>query len=404
MLFDTEELDFGNLDFDQVHGLAPKRSLGEFSWDTRVDPIPLLEYDIQAYRRAVNGFHQRLTLLRCARNTRHSPTDAQVETFTRYLVENQRDNPDIRLCHGSWAIPEDTAMPGDAAIDFAYVPTYLAIAWLVLVKQRYPRVARSVKGLDRAIRLGLRFAFTRNLYGSGHDGNRELLKAVEYLSLGTVFSYLSDNQNVYPRLADKIRDIESKIMWKLPKIGGFSSTKAYSRQRALQLIRGGDTDDSLVCPPIWYQWKLSQTAWAYNRVLEMAPALAAEGIFPSVKQKAVEVIQKLREAFHEVKPKHAVFGRPRQVTSDSLELDLEVSFDTYLDLAIERVGMVPWVDDLSTYGFMNALGDSFTGRLSSTLDYLFLNSTEFHEEEFKIKIAKIKKHEMGSKIHLCARG
>ncbi|WP_227664245.1 hypothetical protein, partial [Marinobacter salarius] len=76
-------------------------------------------------------------------------------------------------------------MPGDAAVDFAFAPSYLAIAWLVLVNDRYPRIAKNVKGVDKAIRRGMRFIFIKDLSGSGHDSNRDLLTAVEYLSLGT---------------------------------------------------------------------------------------------------------------------------------------------------------------------------------------------------------------------------
>ncbi len=116
MIYMIEELDFSNLTHEQVHHIAPELSLGDFSWDTPLRPLPFLEHDIRTFQDTVKGFYQRLTLLRCARNTRHTPTDAQIEAFTRYLVENQRDNPELHFGHGSWAFPEDTAMPGDAAV------------------------------------------------------------------------------------------------------------------------------------------------------------------------------------------------------------------------------------------------------------------------------------------------
>jgi len=162
MIFITEELDFDNLTSGQVHHVAPEHPLGAFSWDTPVRRLPFIDYDLRGYQEAVRGFYQRLTLLRCARDTRHSPTDAQIEVFTRYLVENQRDNLELHFGHGSWAIPEDTAMPGDAAVDFAFVPSYLAVAWLALVKERYPHVAKNVKGLEASLLRGLRFIFTKD--------------------------------------------------------------------------------------------------------------------------------------------------------------------------------------------------------------------------------------------------
>lgn len=404
MIFITEELDFENLSSDQVHHLVPKRPLSEFSWDTPIRPLPLMDYDLTSYQAAVKGFHQRLTLLRCARDTRHFPTDAQIEAFTRYLVANQRDNPKLHFGHGSWAIPADTTMPSDAAIDFAFTPSYLAIAWLVLVTVRYPQIAKNVRGVDKAIRRGMHFIFIKDLKGSGHDSNRDLLKAVEYLSLGAVFSFLSDHQAAYPRLVEKVRRIETNILEKLATATDFSATETYSRQKALELIRGGDRDDSLVCPPVWHQWQLSQSAWAYNRVLEIAPSLAARIVFPLVKEKAVEVVQRLREAFHEVKPKHAVFGQRRQVTSDSIELALDVSFDSSIESAIGQVGVVPWVSHLSSQGFMKALNQSFMSRLSYEINDRFKDAEEFSGEEFSINVSKIKRHQEGYRFHICAKG
>ncbi len=404
MIYMIEELDFANLTQEQVHHIAPTRPLGDFSWDTPIRPLPFSENDVRVFQDTVKGFHQRLILLRCARNTRHAPTDAQIEAFTRYLVANQRDNPELHFGHGSWAIPADTAMPSDAAIDFAFTPSYLAIAWLVFVTVRHPQIAKNVHGVDKAIRRGIRFIFVKDLKGSGHDSNRDLLKAVEYLSLGAVFSFLSDHQAAYPRLVEKVRGIETNILEQLATASDFSATETYSRQKALELIRGGDRDDSLVCPQVWHHWQLSQSAWAYNRVLEIAPSLAARIVFPLIKEKAVEVVQRLREAFYEVKPKHAVFGQRRQVTSDSIELALDVSFDSSIESAIGQVGVVPWVCHLSTQGFMKALNQSFMSRLSYEINDRFEGAEEFSEEEFSINVSKIKRHQERYRFHICAKG
>ncbi len=396
MIFFTEELDFSNLTSEKVHHFVPERPLGEFSWDAPVRPLPLIDFDLNSFQTAVKGFHQRLTLLRCAKNTRHAPTAAQIESFTRYLVENQRDNPELHFGHGSWAIPEDTAMPNDAAVDFAFAPSYLAVAWLVLVKQRYPQIARDVRGIDKSLRRGLRFIFIKDLKGSGHDSNRDLLKAVEYLSLGEVFSFIAGRQSIYPRLAEKVRSIESNIIGKMASARGFSTTNTYSCQKALQFIRGGDRDDSLVCPPVWHRWQLSQTSWAYNRVLEVAPSLAAKELFPSIEKKTVEIIQQLREAFVAVKPEHAVFGQRRQVVSEPIELELDVSFDSSIETAIGGAGVVPWVDQLSTQGFMMVLHQSFATRLGLEISRRFSNSPNVAEEEFAVVVKDIVRVRGGS--------
>lgn len=161
---------------------------------------------------------------------------------------------------------------------------------------------------------------------------------------------------------------------------------------------------SLVCPPIWHQWQLSQTAWAYNQALEIAPSKAACEVFPSVKEKTVEVIQQLREAFFAVKPKHAVFGQRRQVTSDPVELELDISFDSSIEAAIAEVGVVPWVAHLSTQGFMKALHQAFANRLGNELDNYFANSEDFQGEDFKVCVSKIKRHQTEYHIYISARG
>ncbi|MEA1080860.1 hypothetical protein [Marinobacter qingdaonensis] len=404
MIFITEDLDFDNLTSDQFHHLVPEKPLEAFCWDTPASPLPIVDYDLKGYREIVKSFYQRLTLLRCARNTAQSPTDTQIEDYTRYLVENQRNDPELHFGHGSWTVPEDTAIPGDAAVDFAFVPSYLAVAWLVLVKERHSDVALRVQGLDASLRRGLRFIFTKDLKGAGHEANRDLLNAVDYLSLGMVFSFVVDQQERFPRLAEKVRAIEASIKGKLANATGFSATDLYSRQRALELIRGGDRDDSLVCPPVWHQWQLSQSAWAYNRVLEIAPPIAAGTIFPLVKQAAVDVVPQLREAFDEVKPKHAVFGQRRQVTSDPVELTLNVSFDSSIESAIEQVGVVPWVSHLSSQGFMKVLNQSFISRLSYEINDRFNDAEEFSGEEFSINVSKIERHQEGYRFHICATG
>jgi hypothetical protein len=408
MIVFTEELDFSNINFDQTRHLAPKRPLGDFSWDTPVRRLPFIGCDTELFEGVVKGFYQRLTLLRCAQNTRHAPTDAQIESFTNYLVDNQRDNPELYFGHGSWAIPADTAMPSDAAMDFAFMPSYIAVAWLVLVKERYPHIAKNVKGIDRAIRRGLKFIFIKDLRGHGYDSNRELLKGVDYLALGTVFSFIAKNQDRYSRFAEKVRSIESSILGRLATARDWSRTDTYSRQRALHLIRGGDKDDSLVCPPIWHQWQLSQTAWAYNQVLEIAPTLAAQATFSLLKERAIEITQQLREAFLSVKPKHAVFGGRRQVTSDAIEITCSLSFDRSIEEAIEEVGVASWVASLSPEGLIKTQGQSFFSRLSSELNYLFSNAAEFSEEEFNVGITKIVRDkeslETGYKFHISAKG
>ena len=140
----------------------------------------------------------------------------------------------------------------------------------------------------------------------------------------------------------------------------------------------------MACPPVWHQWQLSQTAWAYNRVLEIAPPIAARSVFPLVKEKVVEQIQQLREAF--------------------LKLDLDVAFDSSIESAIGEVGVVPWTDHLSSMGFLRALKQSFLSRLSYELSNYFASSEEFDGEDFTICVSKIQLYETKCRMLICAKG
>src|SRR5690625_6845435 len=92
---------------------------------------------------------------------------------------------------GSWLIPEDPGMPADARVDFAYFPTYIAVAWLILARQRHPDILQQERRLDRAIKRGLRFATGRRLMGHGYDESREQLAAVRVVAVGQGLRFMS---------------------------------------------------------------------------------------------------------------------------------------------------------------------------------------------------------------------
>lgn len=386
MIFPTEELSFENLTSEQVHHLVPERPLGGFSWDNPAHPIALFVYGRHTYESAVHAFYQRLCFLRCAQNTRHAPTDAEIECFTIYLIDHQR------------AIPK----PSDSVIDYVYVLSCLAVAWLVLVKDRHPNIAKDISGLDAAIHSGFKFIFQGDLPGRENDSNWELLESVEYLALGATFSFIEKNKDRYALHIETIDEIESLISGKMSEAEDFAPPDTYARQRALKLIRGGDRDDSLVCLHMWHQWQLSQTSWAYNQVLEIAPSIAARSVFPSIKSKTMEVVQQLREGLHDVKPELVVFGQRRQFESDPIEIELDISFDDDIDRAIEEIGAVSWVDTLSSAGFMKALSQSFLNRMKNELNRHFAATEEFHREGFSIGVAKMQQHKDQFRIFLSA--
>lgn len=163
----------------------------DFNWDILPPSLPLAEIDTRRFAAIVHNWHQRLCLLRCGQRSHYYPTEAQIAAFAVYLIQSQRNDPMLPFGNGSWAIPTDTSMPSGAAVDFVYLPTYIALAWLVLVHERYPAIAHKVKGLEKALYHGFEFASTQKLRGHGYDASREMLEAIHTLALGGAFSYVS---------------------------------------------------------------------------------------------------------------------------------------------------------------------------------------------------------------------
>ena len=122
--------------------------------------------------------------------------------FTRYLVDHQRfDELEGMNIKGSWCLPMDAEMPSDARVDFMYMPTYIAVAWLTLIRQEYSQIADSIDNFDKSLRCGLDFASGRKLSGHGYEATEEMLVAIEYLSLGKAFDFIRE----YPSYSRKFR-------------------------------------------------------------------------------------------------------------------------------------------------------------------------------------------------------
>src|SRR5690625_4725281 len=156
---------------------------------------------------------------------------------------------------GSWLIPEDPGMPADARVDFAYFPTYIAVAWLILARQRHPDILQQERRLDRAIKRGLRFATGRRLMGHGYDASRELLAAVRVLALGQVFSFVREKSEFAPQFMALIEEVEDWLVNHLPTETGWSATPVSEQQQALALIRGGDREGNQVCTLAGQRWR-----------------------------------------------------------------------------------------------------------------------------------------------------
>lgn len=201
-------------------------------------------YDIDLFYRVRNDWLRRLYQLRC------SPAalgNDDIAAFTEFLVENQRGHQGPNRIGGSWCIPADPAMPSDARVDFSYMPSYIAVAWLCLVWQEYPAIAIEFEGFRRVLKRGLDFCAGRKLAGHGYDSEREMLIAIEYLALGKVFTFVRERPGFSPAFEQAIASAKAAIRHRLANNGDWSGIEPPRARRALTALAGRDRIDSKVC-------------------------------------------------------------------------------------------------------------------------------------------------------------
>ncbi len=140
----------------------------------------------------------------------------RIKDFTTFLLNHQLNfkGSNINVI-GAWCIPEEPRMPSDARVDFLYMPTYLAVSWLSLIKQRYPEIAELFPEFDEAFKKGLNFASNRYLQGHGYDAVRESLIAINYLAMGNTFEFVRNHPEYSVRFISAVKKAESIIVDRL---------------------------------------------------------------------------------------------------------------------------------------------------------------------------------------------
>lgn len=348
-----------------AHRFPDRSVFGDAVWEEMDYEYPFPHPDPDSLIKIRDDWYKKLCILRCGRGTPWYPSDDQIASFTKYLVENQRnDMREFRFSPGSWVIPRDPAMPSDARVDFAYFPTYIAIAWLCLVKEEHPAAVRHVQGLERALQKGFRFASGRHLYGHGHDASQELLKAVRVLSLGKAFSLIREWPELSPRFSQVVEQVESDLVDKIPSQHGFSTSDAAKQQHALALIKGSDSNDALVCPEIWSDWHKIERDYWLGQIAERAAEAAGHMAATAVKEELNARRQEFTELFESMKPTFAVFQSRRTVVSESVPLESELDITSAVRNAIAEQGIPAWVPPMSDTEVLRTIGEAIAVRMS----------------------------------------
>jgi len=193
--------------------------LDEITWREIDYTMPLHSSDsgsIDRMYQIIEDWLQRLKNLKNSTN----PSDKQKEAivrFTKFLLDHQTtENPERMKVIGSWCLDANPRnMPSDARVDFVYMPTYIAVAWLVLLREKFPDIVESFESYDEKLKQGLDFAAGRNLHGHGYDGYQEMLTAIDYLSMGGVFRFINRNHKFSIRFFSAVmkarKDLKKKV-------------------------------------------------------------------------------------------------------------------------------------------------------------------------------------------------
>lgn len=139
-------------------------------------------------------FERRIDLLKHATQRLAGGTlnSEQATTFAINLLQCQRNEAEQALVPGSWCvIPGTEGIPSDARVEFAFMPTYWAIAFLCRFQLEYPKQAEQLPNLTQALDLALDFSVKRKLAGHGYEADLQRFIAVEILYLGRVPEWLT---------------------------------------------------------------------------------------------------------------------------------------------------------------------------------------------------------------------
>ncbi|WP_232210453.1 hypothetical protein [Nitrococcus mobilis] len=354
------------------------------------------EHCIDDFLRVRDDWLTRLKILRAGHGSSLFPSETQVISFTEYLVSGQRNDTDPKMKNGSWAIPLDLHMPSDARVDFAYFPTHIAVAWLVLAAEMFPLLARRIKGFDSALRAGLRFSSLKNFQGHGYDSNRESLVAVNLLALGKVFSYVRKRRDSFMRFWEAMNRLEFDIVHRYPHDDGWTSTDALERQRALALLRGGDALDSRIVPDIHREWRDCQFRAYSNHIITILAKRYAETAVKPLADACLASLDTARSAFDSIeKPSVFLSKYWRIVESEDLFCVKLPSLRGFIAEVIDQASYLEWLPSYSEYQFLHSSRNEIEHSTYEALQTALCDSGVMCNEEYNPIISSLAVGETG---------
>jgi hypothetical protein len=369
-------------------------------WENPIPDFPL-ETDPVMLLEERERWLERLKFLRGADpKSPGYPDDEAIQRYLMRLVEIQRLDTAPAFREGSWAMPEDLSMGSDARVDFAYLPTMIAVATLALMLQERPDIAVCVPGIERALRKGVRFALGRKLVGHGYDGNAQMLLAIRILALGKVFTLARNDPDAMRVLVRAMPEIETAVEAMANKSPeSWLAVDPMERRHALVLLRGGDAEDGLVLPEIYTEWAAAGRERYDEALVKAAAPVIASECAPALIEHARSQLASLREAIGaaELKRAQPVFSRctepVRVMAGEAPEECGDVA--TALRVARGVVDPAPWVPLESADKALERIREALGKAADKVLDAALQRSQVDAEESFEVRLAETHIDERG---------
>ena len=145
------------------------------------------------------------------------PAEEAAAYAAKLMDQAEVFNKDSKACF--WALDNPEVMPADARVDFIYIPTYLATSMLAYMTLHYEEV-RNLPGVSGRIGSAMNGCMGRmsgglHFVGSGHDGTKGFLEAMEIFADGKMQEFVEKYPDINPEFTkvweESIRYIQDQI-------------------------------------------------------------------------------------------------------------------------------------------------------------------------------------------------
>lgn len=389
--------------FKHLQALRNKRE-PLYIWKEIDYDFPIQDNNIEEHYRITDDWLQRLKILRCVYTKSQGINKSNIKEFTQFLISNQRKNTKNSTSNveGSWAIPEEVDMESDARVEFIYFPTYIATAFLCLVKQILPSIANKCPKFDDVLKKGLKFCSNRNLQGHGFESVQESLTAIEYLSLGKVFTFINENPNVSPKFNKAKREAKKAINNRLKNNTGWVTIDEERAQLSLRYLEGLDSINELVCESKLTYWKTKEKEIIINELVEEALLTAASDFLPEIQNEIMTRCKLLAEIGKNIRPKYQVFKNVSTIErSEAIKLNSDFNLTkTLSELKDNHKDLNQVVAYINSREFIDELVKNINRDFHRYFDRRDIAYEYFRDKKIEIRVCKTEIENMDINIYI----